>query len=378
MARAVGRAPGPRGGRFWGAANSEREGQIATVCIAGSNRFDPGWWPAVSTIREIAKQAGVSVSTASLALNGDRRVRPETRERVLKVARELNYHPMRAARSLSSGRTWTLYLLNPLVGTDLSAGFFTRFSTGVHHWAAERGYSVGLSLVSDQRELDQAARRIVHERWADGLIVVNPTTDAALFRWLAEIKFPHVVLGWHEECVFSVDSDNAAAAKEAAAYLLEKAGGPVLFLGGPVQQTFAHERAAGYRQALEAAGIPFDDRYVIFSSGGSAEAGLRAVRQALQDGLPFRSVLAVSDALAVGAMRAVREAGLRVPGDVAVMGMNNDDITEYTDPPLTSVDLRAEELGREAAAMLLDVIGGSLTGPARRLVPHALVARESA
>ncbi len=332
----------------------------------------------MSTIREIAKAAGVSVSTASLALNGDRRVRPETRERILKVAQELNYHPMRAARSLSSGRTWTLYLLNPLVGTDLSAGFFTRFSTGVHDWAAERGYSVGLSLVRDEHEAEEAARRVVNERWADGLILVNPTTDGTLFRWLAQESFPHVVLGWHEGCTYSVDTDNAAAAHEATAYLLARAGAPVLFLAGPAQQTFAHERAAGYRAALQAAGIEPDERLVVFSGGGSAQDGLRAVRQVLAGGVRFRSVLAVSDALAVGAMRAVREAGLRVPHDVAVMGMNNDDVAEYTDPPLSSVDLQAEELGRQAAAMLLEVIEGTLTGPARRLVPHAVVERQSA
>lgn len=332
----------------------------------------------VSTIREIAKAAGVSVSTASLALNGDRRVRPETRERILKIAQELNYHPMRAARSLSSGRTWTLYLLNPLVGTDLSAGFFTRFSTGVHHWAAERGYSVGLSLVKDEQEAEEAARRIVNERWADGLILVNPTTDGTLFAWLGEVNFPHVVLGWHERCPYSVDTNNVAAAQEATAYLLAKAGGPVLFLAGPKQQTFGHERAAGYRQALLAAGIEPDDRYVLFAGGGSAQDGFRAVRQVLAGGLRFRSVLAVSDALAVGAMRAVREAGLRVPHDVAVMGMNNDDVAEYTDPPLSSVDLQAEKLGREAAAMLLDVIEGAVAGPARRLVPHMIVGRQSA
>lgn len=332
----------------------------------------------MSTIREIAKAAGVSISTASLALNGDRRVRAETRERILKIAREINYHPMRAARSLSSGRTWTLYLLNPLVGSDLSAGFFSRFSTGVHHWAVERGYSVGLSLVKDEQEAEAAARRIVNERWADGLILVNPTEDATLFQWLAETGFPHVVLGWHEKCAYSVDTDNAAAAQEATAHLLARAGGPVLFLGGPVRQTFGHERATGYRQALRAAGLTPDDRYVVFSDGGSAEAGLRAVREALAGGLAFRSVLAVSDALAVGAMRAVREAGLRVPDDVAVMGMNNDDVAEYTDPPLSSVDLQAQELGREAAAMLLDVIEGSLTEPARRLVAHTIVARQSA
>lgn len=331
----------------------------------------------MSTIREIAKQAGVSVSTASLALNGDSRVRTETRARILKVARELNYHPLRAARSLSSGRTWTLYLLNPLVASDLSAGFFTRFATGVHHFAEERGYSVGLSLVESGAEVEAAARRIVSERWADGLILMNPTEDPKLFHLLAEADFPFVLLGRHPQGRLSVDTDNAAAAHDATQHLLQKTGGPVLFLGGSVRQTFGHERAAGYRRALEEAGIQPEPNLVHFADGGSAGAGLKTVRRVLKDRVAFRSVLALSDALAVGAMRAVREAGLRVPEDVAVMGMNNDDVAEYTEPPLSSVDLQAEQLGKEAAAMLLDSIEGVLTGPDRRLVPHTLVTRDS-
>lgn len=332
----------------------------------------------MSTIREIARRAGVSVSTASLALNGDRRVRPETRERILQAVRELDYHPLRAARSLSSGRTWTLHLLNPVVVADLSAGFFTRFATGVHQRAAAHGYSVGLSMVESEKELETVARRIVNERWADGLILMNPTDDARLLDLMAETGFPHVVLGRHPRCDhLSVDSDNVQAAWDATRHLLERAGAPVLFLSGPASQTFTQERAEGYRQALTEAGIRPDDHWLFFADAGTAEVGRLAVRKTIQAGLAFRSVLALSDALAVGAMRGIREAGLRVPDDVAVMGMNNDDVAEYTDPPLSSVDLRAEELGSEAAAMLLEAIEGRLSAPARRLVPHRLVARAS-
>ena len=333
----------------------------------------------MSTIREIARRAGVSVSTASLAMNGDPRVRPETRERVLQVVRELDYHPMRAARSLSSGRTWTLQLLNPMVAADLSAGFFTRFAIGVHHRAAQHGYSVGLSMVESEKDLEAVARRIVRERWADGLILMNPTEDPCLLNLIIDSGFPCVVLGRQPGFEhLSVDSDNVQAARDATRYLLQRAGAPVLFLSGPARQTFTQERAQGYREALAEVGIQPDDRYLYFADQGTAEAGRQAVEAMLRAGLAFRSILAVSDALAVGAMRALREAGLRVPDDVAVMGMNNDDVAEYTDPPLSSVDLRAEDLGGEAAEMLLETIDGRISAPARRLVPHRLVVRASA
>lgn len=327
----------------------------------------------MSTIRDIARQAGVAVSTASLALNGDARVRSETRQRVLDAAEALNYHPLRAARSLSSGRTYALQLLNPIGEGALSSGFFTRFLRGIHDTAREAGYSVALSVLDDENEAQGLVERLTAERWSDGIILMNPSASPQLVKHLSGNGFPFVVLGRAAvEDPLSVDNDNVQVAFDATRHLLRR-GGPVLLLNGPAQQTFTQDRAAGYRKALEGAFEPLTR-----SVPGTVGAARAEVIQLLAEGLEFRSVLAVSDATAIGAMRALREAGRRVPDDVAVMGMNNDDVTEYTDPRLSSVELGAAELGREATTLLLHALADEPVPSRRRLVAHHLVLRESA
>jgi len=332
----------------------------------------------VSTIRDIARRAGVAVSTASLALNDDRRVRPETRQRVLEAAEALDYHPMRAARSLSHGVTWSLHLLDPERSGALSGGFFTRLVRGIHDTARERGYSFALSILDDEAEAQSVAERLVRERWTDGIILMNPSAGPAILEQLTENAFPVVVLGRASVASApSVDNDNVRAARDATAHLLRSAPGPVLLLNGPEHQTFTLDRAEGYRRAVCEAGADPDPRLVRFIAG-DADAAHREVLRALDDGIRFRSVLAVSDGMAVGAMRALREHGRRIPDDVAVMGMNNDDLAEYTDPRLSSVELNAFELGSRATELLLAAVRGEAGSGQRCIVPHTLALRESA
>lgn len=328
------------------------------------------------TIRDIAKRAEVSVSTASLALNGDVRVKADTRDRILRVADELNYHRMRAARSLSSGHTWTLDVINPAIDAALTSSFNTRFLHGLHDTARKAQYAVALKVVGDETEALATVEHLILERATDGVILMNPSDNEALVEHLAERAFPHVLLGRAaNRHVRSVDNDNHAVADDATDDLLRRRSGPVLFLSGPERHTFTVDRREGYRRALERHGMAGEE--IACVTDGTAEAARRQVRALLAGGAPFRSVLALSDVMAIGAMRGAREAGRRVPEDVAVMGMNNDDLTEYTDPRLSSVELNAYQLGRRAADALLAALRGDDDAPTRTIVPHALAPRES-
>ena len=332
----------------------------------------------MATIRDIARQAGVAVSTASLALNNDDRVRDATRQRVIDAAKALDYHPSRVARSLSQGKTWSLHLLDPMPSGALSSGFFTRFVRGIHDTAREHNYAVALSILDGESEAQALAERLVQERWSDGIILMNPSARPAILTALARERFPFVVLGRPPlPQISSVDNDNVRVALEATRHLLRTAPGPVVLLNGPEHQTVAQDRAEGYRAALREDGGPVDEDLVRHLHG-DADAAHREVSALLTGGARFRSVLAVNDALAIGAMRALRERSLRVPDDVAVMGMNNDDLCEYTDPQLSSVELNAYELGSEATSLLLAGVRGEAGERRRRIVPHALALRESA
>ncbi|MFA5568184.1 MAG: LacI family DNA-binding transcriptional regulator [Trueperaceae bacterium] len=329
----------------------------------------------MSTIRDIARAAGVSVSTASLALNGDARVRPATRDRVLAAAEELRYHPSRTAKSLSSGRTWSLHLMNPERDAGLSSSFFTKFVRGVHDVVAAHDFILALTVLDDEREASDLLKKLTLERWTDGVILMNVSEEDTLVGQLVKLEFPHVLLG-HSSLpgVTSVDSDNFAVAFDATSHLIEKGHTPIVFLNGSARHTFVQERSRGFMAAHAAANLapPTQD---MVQETASADKARAVTKELIRSGQPLGGILATSDETAIGALRALRDSGKRVPDDVAVVGINNDDLADYTDPRLTSVELNAAELGRVAAELLIGSIARH--PPERRLVPHHLVSRDS-
>jgi DNA-binding LacI/PurR family transcriptional regulator len=329
----------------------------------------------VSTIRDIARLAGVSVSTASLALNDDRRVRVETRQRVLDAAITLDYHPMRAARSLSSGRTWSIHLVNPALETNMSSGFFTRFLRGIHDVARDGTYTLTLTAPEDEHEARSVLKRLVAERWSDGVVLMNPTEHDGMIEDVIATGFPHVLLGRSPIAgVTTVDNDNAAAAYDATAHLIERGRRSLLLVNGPAYRTFTQDRARGFVAACSDAHV---DAMHVVNVEGPAEATTRAIAEHVAAGRPLDGVVAVSDPQAIVTMRALLERGMRVPRDVAIIGMNNDDLTLFTHPSLSTVDLNAYDLGRSAAEALLARIDGGAASGQHRLVPHEVIARES-
>ena len=339
-----------------------------------SNRFDNVQEGALSTIRDIARKAGVSVSTASLALNASERVRSETRQRVLAAATALDYHPMRAARSLSSGRTWSLHLLDPALGATLSSGFFTRFLRGLHDGARDGGFTLTVTVPQDEAEARTILKRLIAERWSDGVVLMNPSEHDTLLADVVAVGFPHVLLGRSPVAgVSSVDNDNVAVARDATEHLLAAGRRSLLLLNGPAHRTFAQDRERGFLDACAHAGVETHVLHV----DGSPEAVHPLLEGHVDAGRPLDAIVAVADPHALVAMRTLKDRGLRVPADVAIVGMNNDDLTRYTDPSLSSVDLDAHALGRTAVELLLAAIDDQGSGAGHRLVGHTLVTRES-
>jgi len=330
----------------------------------------------VTTIRDIARTAGVSVSTASLALNGDVRVRAHTRERVLAAARELDYHPSLAARSLSHGRTWSVQLLYPGAGS-MSSGFFTRFVGGLHDGAHARGSSLTLSVPTDAAEAEATLLRMIRERWADGVAFMNLDTDDPLPELARSHGFPHVLVGrGAHDGVPTVDNDNFAVGYDVTATLLRRGSRHLLLLNGHDGQAFIRERADGFVAAHRDAGVDLAPDSVVFTDD-RPESAQRVVAEWLDRGRPLDGIVTISDPLAVAVLQVLGRRGLAVPGDVRVFGMNNDDIGRFALPSLSSVELNARELGLAAAALLLDQVDGVQPDLVRRMVGHDLVERET-
>lgn len=328
------------------------------------------------TIRDVAKRAGVAVSTASLALNGKPHVSRETRFKVLQAAEELGYHPHTLAKNLADGRTRNLGLITPISLEHLfaSAGFFSCLLRGMHRAAAEHGYNLSLHIAESEDEAVSRVRSAVRGRSVDGLLITNPTVTCPYLRDLKRHRIPFVFIGRPLEEATYVDNDNVEVSRIGVRHLIECGHKRIAFLNGPTHFTFCVDRLLGYRGALEEAGLSYDERLVWQSD--LVEGAAYEVVWELAPKHEFTALFAGSDVQAVGAIRALQARGLKVPQDVAVVCVNNTDLTRHFIPSLTAVDLHEYWLGYWAVKRLIQTIEGEKTNHPI-LIPGELVVRGS-
>lgn len=301
------------------------------------------------TIREVAREARVSVATVSRVLNKSTPVNADTRHRVEQAVRALRYIPHGGARSLITRQTSTLGVLLP----DLYGEFFSEVIRGLDESARRHGYHLLVSSShSDQKEIE-AAMDAMRGR-VDGLIVMSPDLNAyALGSNLAEM-LPVVLLN----CTLdgqkfdSVNVDNSGGARAIVQHLLSHGHERVAIITGPTPNTDALDRLHGYRAALREAEIEPDPAWEL-PGNFTEDAGYDAARRMLELSPRPTAVFASNDSMAIGAMSAFREAGLLVPDDVAVAGFDDIPIAHYLTPPLSSVHVPISELGARAVTKLV-------------------------
>ncbi len=310
----------------------------------------------IPTIKDVAKRAGVAVSTASLALNGKPGVSAETRAKVLKAALELNYHPHVAAKNLADGRARTIGLIAPITLEHLfsSAGFFMKLIKGMHQAAQREGYVISLYIAESEDEASVNIRSLIRSHAVDGLVITNPTFSSIYINELRGHPIPYVFIGRPVEKVPFVDNDNVEVGRLATEHLINHGHTAIVCLCGPGKFTFCQDRLSGYRKALEKAGIPFRNE-LVWCSEITEEAAYSVVKEQAPT-LEFTAIFALTDVQAVGAIRALREIGYKIPEDVAVVGVNESPLARHFVPPLTTVDLHEEELGLQAVTYLLGMI----------------------
>jgi LacI family transcriptional regulator len=328
----------------------------------------------MATIKDVARQAGVSVATVSRVYNASDTVAPPTRERVLRVATALGYAPHGAARSLITSKTNTLGVLLP----DLYGEFFSEVIRGIDLAARRAGYHLLVSGSHDaERDMD-AALRSMRGR-VDGLIVMAPEMETATaVRSLPE-KFPVVLLnpGDDGRPFDAITIANHEGASAMVRHLIGAGHRRVAILKGAARNHDAAERLRGWRDALALAGLAHGPELEL-EGDFSEESGVAAVARLLALAPRPTAHFASNDAMARGAMSALREAGLRVPEDVAVAGFDDIPMARYVEPPLSSVHVDIASLGERSARRLLERIeGGATLRPAHEVLPATLVVRRS-
>ena len=308
-----------------------------------------------ATIHEVAKAAGVSPRTVSNVVNDFVHVRPETRERVQRAIDELGYRPNISARRLRQGRTRMLGFAVP----ELSQPYFSELSELVENAARARGYTVIATQTGGLKERELQLLREFDSHMVDGLIF-SPMTIQREDLLAHAPHVPTVLIG--EQIAgggyVNLAIDNVAAVRAVTAHLLAQGHTRIATLGAYHSGRYRSSRLRlqGYREALDAAGQPFEEDLVLYTDQFGRAAGRAGVHDALDRGIRFDALVCFTDVLALGAMRALADRGLRVPDDVAVTGIDDIEESEYCVPSLTTVAPDKESIAGGAVETVLSLI----------------------
>lgn len=326
-------------------------------------------------LEDIAKLAGVSRSTVSRVINNEPYVKEATRQRVMQIIEKENFQPNPAARALVTRRSGIIGVTIPQT-TNVFYGdnsYFPMLLQGFAEAINRRDYAMLLWLAESHEVRDTFARRVLNHRQPDGIVITSVIDDDPLFYELVSQNRPFVMVETppaYEDRVSYVTVDNVTAAENAVNYLIECGYRRIGTITGQLNIRDGHDRLVGYKNALTRAGLPVDERLIVPGTF-SRERGYTGMKQLLK----YRpdALFAGGDTIAVGAIDAITEAGLKVPDDMGVMGFDDLDIALGYN--LTTVRHAVQEIGSSAANLLIDLIEGRLEHPQQIILPTNLVVR---
>ena len=321
-------------------------------------------------IKDIAKQLGVSPSTVSRVVNGKKYVDAEKRAQILKVIEETGYVPDKAARNMVSGRSFAVGIVLP----DAYSMFQRQLLSHIERRLESFGYHSLFFFVKFERSNeDECLYRLKSEK-LDGVILLHEIKDLAFYEYLIRTGMPAVSATFCFPGIPAIRVNEEQAATDAVRHLINMGHRKIALISGA--GTFAEQRANGYFKALDAAKIERDESRTAFAAQCNAESGLYCMKELLLRNRDFSAVFALTDELAIGTIRALKDEGLRVPDDVSVIGFDGIEISNYLIPRLTTIRQPLEEISEQAALILHRRINGSYAG-GDTVLPYKLVILES-
>ncbi len=325
-----------------------------------------------TTIRDVAKQAGVSHQTVSRVINGSDQVRPDTRNKVEAVIRDLGYMPNAIARSMARGRTYTLACLSP----NLTDYTFAKYIEGAEQAARKNGYFIISASIPDEESFEITINQLVKSRRTEGLLLCNPFVE--IRNRVLPTDVPIVFIGCSPESdkISSVTLDDFDVGYRAAKHLLTIQHKKIAMVTGPVNEKPTRERTEGFRSALVDHGVNPRENYII-SGDWTASSGYQALGKLLSGQETPTAVFAQNDRMAIGVLRKARESNLSVPDQLSVIGVDDMPLSSYFDPPLTTMRQDMAQLGQIAAEMLIDIISNKITKILHPTIKATLINRKS-
>lgn len=332
-------------------------------------------------LKDIAKDLGLSVVTISKVLRDHPDISEATRKRVLKRMKELNYRPNYAARSLITGQSWTIGLVVP----DLLHPFFAQIAKAISVTVRERGYSLLISSSDEDPQLEQQEIEQLLARHVDVLLVASSQWTVESFRRIEEQKTPYILLDRQFPGFVShfVGGDDKAIGALATSHLIERGCRRIAHIRGPEVISTAAGRLEGYLQALALHQlIPLPGHVVSIGTSGDhmgESGGYEAAKRLLENENRPDGIFCYNDPVALGAMRAILEAGLRIPEDIAVVGCGNLSYSDFLRVPLTSIEQGSRSMGEAAASLALRLASKKeqIRPKSELISPHLIVRASS-
>ena len=330
------------------------------------------------SIKDIAKQAGMSPSTVSRVVNGKKHVNSAKRKQILRLIEETGYVPNKAARSMVLKRSSTVGIVIPDTFNNFQRELFSIIERNLE----SLGYYTLFFFVKfeDLSEVN-CLNRLKAEK-PDGIIMLHEVKNPLFYGYLASAGIPTVTATFNYPGFLSIHVNEEQASMEAVNHLIGLGHRRILMISGD-GFTFGRQRAEGFFQALAAADISWDENRVVFVRHYTPEFGMYGMRELLlreKAGKDFTAVFAATDDLAIGAVRALSDEGIRVPGDVSVVGFDDIDLSNYITPRLTTIRQPIKEIGEQTALALHRCIAGGefkADSGKEQVFPHRLIIRES-
>ena len=332
------------------------------------------------TSQDVADLAGVSRTTVSFVLNDVKglNITPETRQRVRDAAESLNYIPDATAQALASRRAKAIGLVMTRsphhIATD---AFLPQIIGGLMEVIKDKKLRLLIEYVEAEHQ-DRAYLELARAKHIDGMLLLTPRIDDAGLKKLEQVDIPTVLMGHLEGSnLCSVDIDNQPAAQQGVQYLLDLGHTQIACISNaPPSYAASPERVRGYKNALVTSGITPDDELIRYADF-DPRSGYEQMKSLLEAGKKFTAVFVASDNVAMGVKAALREAGMRIPEDISLVGFDDIPWAQYSDPPLTTVHLQAQELARRACLVLMDLLQGKQPDTKRQIIDTHLVVRKS-
>jgi DNA-binding LacI/PurR family transcriptional regulator len=325
-------------------------------------------------IKEVAAYARLSTATVSRAINQSGLVRPRTAEKVWRAVRDLGYYPNTQARTLVSGRS----RMFGLIISDIVNPFFPELVKSFEFAAIHRGYEVIVANTDYSSERMGIGVRRMIERQVDGVAILTSEIDRHLVDELAHRRLPIVFLdvGKRKPLISNISVDYKRGIGEAVQHIVSLGHEHIGFISGPLTLKSAQTRRSAFLKCMSACGIS-DRRRIVVEGNHRADGGQIAMTQLLASASRPTAVLTSNDLTAIGALGAIHRAGLRVPEDISLVGFDDIELSQFTQPPLTTIRLSRDEIGRKAFDALYQAVEGTRQTGQEIKVSTRLVLRES-